>query len=159
MEIEIYGRPYDVAYREVLSRLAAGKQVRFIEDADDDQILHAYQSARAVVLPSVQRTRYGSSSAKAELLGLVPLEAMSCATPVVCSDIGPLGEIVLDGQTGYVFPAGDASALRERLRKLLLDEDRWTRMSRAALERACGRFSWTAVAKQTLEAYALDRAG
>lgn len=159
MEIEIYGRPYNPGYRQTLGELARGKRVRFIEDAGNDQIVRAYQSARVAVLPSVLRSRYGASSVKAELLGLAPIEAMACATPVICSDIGPLPEVVLDGQTGFVVPAGDPEALRRRLRELLSGDELWARMSDAALRRAQNEFTWSAVARRALDAYSLDADG
>jgi alpha-maltose-1-phosphate synthase len=159
MDVAIYGRPYDRGYRQALGRLAEGKRVRFIEDASDQEIVRAYQSARVLVLPSVVRSRYGPSGDKAELLGLTSIEAMCCGTPIVCSDIGPLPEVVADGETGYLVPAGDARALRRRLQDVLGDDRLWDRMSRSARERASTRFSWDAVAKRALDAYAWPSGG
>ena len=153
MEVSIYGRGYDRRYREELERLARGKRVRFFDQASDDQIVSAYQSARVVVLPSVLQSRYGPSGAKSELLGLTQIEAMACATPVVCSKLGPLEEVAVDGETGYVVPPGDPAALRPRLRELLTDDERWGRMSDAALARARSKFTWMATAERALEAY------
>jgi glycosyltransferase involved in cell wall biosynthesis len=154
LPLQVYGRPYDERYAAELRSLARGKDVTFHERADDDQIVRAYQSARAVVLPTVLRSRYGPSSQKAELFGLTQVEAMACGTPVVCSDIGPLPEVAVDGRTGYVVPAGDAAALRERLRVLCEDDGVWERMSAGALERVREQFTWDQVARRALGAYA-----
>jgi glycosyltransferase involved in cell wall biosynthesis len=153
MEVTIYGRVYDPGYRATLGRLARGKNVTFVEDATDDEIVRAYQSARVLVLPSVLHTQHGPASAKAELLGLVQLEAFACATPVICSDIGPLPEVSVDGETGFVVPAGDRTALADRLRRILSEDGMWQRMSDAALARSRRQFSWTSVAQRTLEIY------
>jgi glycosyltransferase involved in cell wall biosynthesis len=151
--LSIYGRPYDRSYRRALEQLARGKHVTFHENAGDEQIVRAYQSARAVVLPTVPHSRYGPSSVKAELFGLTQVEAMACATPVVCSDVGPLPEVAVDGHTGYVVPAGDAVALGDRLRALCADDALWERMSAGALERVRERFTWEQVARRALDAY------
>jgi glycosyltransferase involved in cell wall biosynthesis len=49
---------------------------------------------------------------------MVVLEAYSCGTPVVASNIGSLAEVIEDGVTGRLFEAGSSDALRS----LLLDE-------------------------------------
>jgi glycosyltransferase involved in cell wall biosynthesis len=155
MDVSIYGRDYDRLYREELERLARGKRIQFFDRASDDQIAKAYQSARVVVLPSVLRSRYGPSAPNAELLGLAQIEAMACGTPVVCSKLGPLQEVAVDGETGYVVPPGDPAPLRARLRELLSDDRSWARMSDAALARARGKFTWRATAERALAAYEL----
>jgi glycosyltransferase involved in cell wall biosynthesis len=64
------------------------------------------------------------------------LEAMSTGRPVVATNVGSVSEAVIDGQTGFLAPAGDAAALVERVMKLLLDP---------TLRRAMGRASRQAV--------------
>ncbi|MGH9660962.1 MAG: glycosyltransferase family 4 protein [Bryobacteraceae bacterium] len=49
------------------------------------------------------------------------LEAMACGCAAVASNAGGNPEVVEDGRTGLLFPAGDASALADRLRRLLGD--------------------------------------
>jgi glycosyltransferase involved in cell wall biosynthesis len=51
-----------------------------------------------------------------EIQGLVILEAFAGATPVIASSIGAIPEAVRDGETGLLFPPGDASALAQRVR-------------------------------------------
>ena len=49
------------------------------------------------------------------------LEAMSFQLPVVASDIGGLPELVQEGRTGYLVPAGDSERLCEALERLVED--------------------------------------
>jgi glycosyltransferase involved in cell wall biosynthesis len=63
-----------------------------------------YHSADAVVLPSFL-----------ESCPLTGLEAMSSGTPLIAADVGGMSEIVRDGETGFLFPAGDAKALGARV--------------------------------------------
>ncbi|MGE4170286.1 MAG: glycosyltransferase [Candidatus Margulisiibacteriota bacterium] len=50
-----------------------------------------------------------------EPFGLVAIEAMALAKPVVASDVGGLSEIVLDGETGFLVPPKNSDALAEKL--------------------------------------------
>ncbi|TAM98814.1 MAG: glycosyltransferase family 1 protein [Rhizobiaceae bacterium] len=56
-----------------------------------------------------------------EGFGLTPLEAMASATAVVASDAGAYGEMIVEGETGAVVPAGDGTALTEAIRLYLAD--------------------------------------
>ena len=42
-------------------------------------------------------------------------ESFACGTPVVASRVGAIGDLVIDGQTGWLFPPGDDEALAARL--------------------------------------------
>jgi glycosyltransferase involved in cell wall biosynthesis len=85
-----------------------------------------YATADALVLPS-------SSDNKP----LVTNEAMACGLPVIVSDRtgvwGP-GDIVRDGENGFVYPCGDVGALAEAMRKLANDPDLRRRMGRRSGE-------------------------
>src|SRR5690606_7681535 len=48
----------------------------------------------------------------------VVLEAMARGTPVVCSDLGAMREMVPEGQAGLRFIAGDAADLASKVRRL-----------------------------------------
>jgi glycosyltransferase involved in cell wall biosynthesis len=43
------------------------------------------------------------------------VEALSCGTPVVCSRLGAMQEIVTDGGTGLHFTPGDPEDLAEKV--------------------------------------------
>jgi glycosyltransferase involved in cell wall biosynthesis len=46
---------------------------------------------------------------------MVLIEAMALGRPVIASDVGGTSEIVVDGETGDLVPAGDGSALADNL--------------------------------------------
>jgi glycosyltransferase involved in cell wall biosynthesis len=54
-----------------------------------------------------------------ESFGIVYTEAMRCAKPVVALDIAPVNEIMVNGKTGILVPAGDRDALASALVRLL----------------------------------------
>ena len=56
-----------------------------------------------------------------EVLGYTAMELLAVGKPVIASSIGGLPELVRDGETGFLFPAGDAAALAARMRRLVGD--------------------------------------
>jgi phosphatidylinositol alpha-1,6-mannosyltransferase len=65
------------------------------------------------------RTRRGGLDV--EGLGIVYLEASATGLPVVGGDSGGAPDAILEGETGYVVPGGDVSAVAGRLIALLAD--------------------------------------
>jgi starch synthase len=88
-----------------------------------------------------------------EPLGIVNLEAMACGTAVVGSAVGGIPEVVSDGETGLLVPAGDPGALAAALNALVTDTGRAAAMGRAGRERAVAEFGWASVAAQTAGLY------
>ncbi|HET7839983.1 MAG TPA: glycosyltransferase [Terriglobia bacterium] len=67
---------------------------------------------------------------------LVALEVIACGTAVIASKIGGLPEIVVDGESGLLVPAGDASALANAIVSLLTNENLRLRLAEGARRRA-----------------------
>jgi glycosyltransferase involved in cell wall biosynthesis len=60
----------------------------------------------------------------------VILEAFSRGTPVIGSTSGGIPEMVVEGETGFLFPPGDVDALVAAMQKALANDD-WVKMSNA----------------------------
>jgi glycosyltransferase involved in cell wall biosynthesis len=65
----------------------------------------------------------------------VAMEAMAMGKPIIASDTGGLADIVVDGETGLLVPAGDAGALQRAMRRLLDDVVERERMGVTARQR------------------------
>jgi len=78
---------------------------------------------------------------KNESFGLAALEALACGTPVIASNMGGLPEVVIHGETGFLFPLGSVDEMADAALSLLRDQDRWSRFSEAARADAAARFS------------------
>ena len=130
----------DIAGRGVLEHglkdlsreLGLNGSVRFLGHVTPVQ--RAVEESLAVVVPSL-----------AEGFGMVALEAMERARPVIAASIGGLEDLVRDGETGLLVPPGESAPLAEAMLALANDPARdvaWARrpprraVSRAALHRA-----------------------
>jgi starch synthase len=102
-----------------------------------------------------------------EPLGLVNLEAMACETAVVGSAVGGIPEVVTHGETGLLVPFAPAGEddpapadppafvadLAAAIQTALDDPARRAAMGQAGRQRVIDHFSWSAIARQTLELY------
>jgi glycosyltransferase involved in cell wall biosynthesis len=92
-------------------------------------------------------------SSRTEGLGIAVLEAMAMARPVVGFAVGGVAEVVEDGRTGWLAPAGDLGALAERMRRLAESADRGRAFGDAARARVVERFSVRAMCDGYARAY------
>ena len=96
-------------------------------------------------------------AAPAEPFGLVFLEAMGLAKPVVACAGGAAPEIVNAGETGILVAPGDAAALGAALCQLLCDAPRARNMGKAGRARFAAHFTRAAMAARTLGVYEAAR--
>ncbi|MGY6710695.1 MAG: glycosyltransferase family 4 protein [Rhizobiaceae bacterium] len=75
-----------------------------------------------------------------EGFGLTPLEAMASGAAVVASDAGAYRELIAEGRTGTVVPAGDGDALREAIRPYLADPSGTAQKGRAGIAHVAENF-------------------
>jgi len=115
--------PEKEALRRLADQVAPGR-VRFLGFVNQTELPALLHACDAFVL-----------SSESETWGLVVNEAMACGLPAVCSDrCGCFADLIRDGVTGYVYPAGDVAALAERLERLRAAPAAARRMGRAAQE-------------------------
>jgi glycosyltransferase involved in cell wall biosynthesis len=121
------------AYRKrimgLIGELQLSGYIRFERASYTDMPL-LYEKADVVVYPTIGEEPYG----------LVPIEAMSCARPIVASNSGGIPETVVDGITGYIVPRGDASALANRLAELISNQQLARSLGAAGRRRAADSF-------------------
>ena len=103
-------------YKKKLIRQAEqfrmNNQVKFIDHCMDMAL--AYKISDIIV----------SASTEPEAFGRVAVEAQSMEKPIIASNIGGSNETVIDEKTGYLFEAGNAKELSQKILKVLyLDEN------------------------------------
>ncbi len=88
-----------------------------------------------------------------ESFGLVALEAMACAVPVVVSKVGGLPEVVTDGQEGYLVERSDVEKMAERSLSILSNDQLRGDMGRRGRETAKARFCSDKIIRQYEDYY------
>lgn len=99
---------------ELKARIAAAglsERILFLGEVED-------------VRPWYRRLSLYVAPSRNEGFGLTPLEAMASQTATVASDAGAYAELIVDGETGAVVPAGDGSALTQAIEPYLADPAR-----------------------------------
>jgi glycosyltransferase involved in cell wall biosynthesis len=125
-----------------VAELQLTNSVRFLGRVADGALADCYRAADVCVVPSLAL----------EGFGLVVLESLACGTPIVTSDVGGLPEAVSELQPDLVVPAGDVSALVQRL---LDAASGWRPLpQRDACRALAERFSWRDAARTHLDIYA-----
>lgn len=81
------------------------------------------------------------------------LEANSCAVPAVATDVGGVRDVIVQGETGFYAPAGDADALARYVLLLCEDADLRQRMGQAARQRVLLHFSEEAMVRRYAELF------
>ncbi len=126
-------------------RAAAEKdrRIEYLGLLKEEGVYEALEQSDALVCPSVWE----------EPFGRVVIDAYKHGLPVIASDRGALPEIVEDGKTGFVVPAGDVEKLAGAMRRYAGDRALWRRHCAQAAE-ALQRFSLDNQAKAFMELYA-----
>lgn len=141
--LDVFG---DGPMRDDLESLAASlgveDAVRFRGRRPLRQVYESMSTATATVFPSVWH----------EPFGRITVESMTLGTPVIGSAVGGIAEVVDDGRTGLLFPAGDERTLADRIARLLDDPELGRRLS-AEAGRYAERFEVDAVARRHVDLY------
>lgn len=87
-------------------KLATNKKIRYVGFVPEKKLFSLYSNAKALIY-----------CAKDEDFGLVPIEAMSCGTPVIGYFSGGLKETLIDGQTGIFFRKYNPESLNSAIKK------------------------------------------
>lgn len=90
-----------------------------------------------------------------EGFGLVVAEALALRRPVVATAVGPVPEMVVDGETGRLVPPSDPEALAAAITDLLADPDRAAELGRAGAKLVAPHFDTDALVRQVEEVYEL----
>lgn len=129
--------------KQAATKLASRHIVEFTGWIDQDEVQRFYQQARVVVVPSVWP----------EPFGLVGVEALKYATPVVAFDVGGVAEWLKDGDNGILVAPKDPVALAAAIKKLLMDTELAEAMGQRARTRAVEQFSLTRHVERLLQVY------
>jgi glycosyltransferase involved in cell wall biosynthesis len=112
------------------------------------------EPATAEVAPWLRGIDIFVLPSKSEALSNALMEAMACGCVAVASAVGGNPELVREGETGLLFPVGDAAALAGCLLRLARDGEQRRRMAELARRRMETEFTLPAAARRMAEIYA-----
>jgi glycosyltransferase involved in cell wall biosynthesis len=138
LEIIAGDSPYVINLKGLVERLRIQDRVKFSSGLDDLTLAERYRRAQALIFPSLE-----------EGFGIPPIEAMSCGTPVIASDI-PVHREVCGEAAIYISP-GNQESWEKAFDMLAQDNLLGDHIDRG-LERA-NHFSWVNSALQLTELF------
>ena len=134
--------------QEQAERLGLGGRAVFHGFVPKEELQRRLETCDAFVLPAVI-----DAKGDTEGLGVVLIEAMSYARPVIASAAGGIVDIVSDGRNGFLVPPGDAAALSTAIGRMMDDPAAARTLGlngRRDVERG---FSWDVIADRLAEIY------
>ncbi len=143
------GKPdFERSLRATVNERGVRDMVHLVGDCAD--MPAAYAWADVVLAPST----------RPEAFGRVAIEAGAMGKPVISSDHGGARETVIDGETGFLVPPGDADALAGAIERLVaMPAETRSLMGQKARARAAGVYSSAAMCDATLGVYRTLLAG
>ena len=121
----------------------APRNCTFLGHLSPRDLTDFYAFSRMMIIPSVWY----------EAFGLCAAEAQAHGKAVLCSRIGALPEIVVDGETGLLFEAGDAVDLANKIRYLWERPHLCRKMGMAGRERILREYSTDRYYERLMAAY------
>lgn len=116
-------------------QLAPGR-VRFAGRVPHDELVRLYAQAAVTVLPS---------TTQGEAFGMVLIESLACATPVIASNLPGVRTVVQQGETGLLVEPHDAAGLAEALSRILEDPAFARRLGECGMSRVRRLYDWNVI--------------
>jgi len=117
----------------------------FVGSRDAQQRSELFATCDAVVIPSRVL-----ADGRTEGMPVVCLEAMAAGKVVIASRVGGLAEVIVDGENGLLFEAGDHHMLRDKL-MLAFGDDSLRKRIRENARRTAEDYDWSKIGRQFSE--------
>ncbi len=114
-------------YEAKAASLGLQEKVIFCDSPADSDMPKYYNLCEALILPSID---------KSEAFGIVLIEAMACAKPVIAANLPGVCSVFEDGVSGFAFKVKNREDLQDKLRKIFSHAEVRTKMGLAAQQRA-----------------------
>ncbi len=123
-------------------------KVRFTGWVSTEELHNYYKNCSFFVLPAIY-DKHGDT----EGLGVVMIEAMSYAKPVIASNVGGITDVVIDGYNGLLVKDNNPEALAQAMKKLAYSKEVCKRLGVNAKKSIDERFNWDTIVSKLIELY------
>jgi colanic acid/amylovoran biosynthesis glycosyltransferase len=134
--------PLEKSLKRLVGKMKLSDKVFFLGGMVQKEVLQEMSRADIFLLPSVEET-----------LGVVLMEAQAIGLPVVATDVGSVGQVLKNGQSGYLVPSRDPDAIADKLLYLIEHRDLWPQMGRSGREFIEREFDIKSLNKRLVEIY------
>jgi glycosyltransferase involved in cell wall biosynthesis len=128
IQLKVAGNGDAMGSLQELIKMENYHNVEFLGFQDKDSVFELICYSKFVVCPSEWYENFPFSI----------IESFLFSKPVIASNIGGIPELVVDGQTGFLFPCGNVGELREKLLRLWNDHNLTTLMGKKARQHVYG---------------------
>lgn len=125
-------------YQEMVSNMGLNDNVEFAGFIPDERIAEYYSRANVFVLPSISSLQEG--------FGIVALEALSCETPVITTEIVGVADDLTRIKGGIVVPPKNAEKLADSILEVLYDVEMQKEMGKRGRKLVEEKYTWKGVA-------------
>lgn len=132
-------------YADMAASMGLSENVRFTGVIRDEELRDYYNRSQVFVLPS--------RTPELETFGIVALEAMACARPVVTTEIAGMADDISRAGAGIVVEPDNPEEIADAITRILLDESLADRMGKNGLLLVREKYLWTSVAARIEHLY------
>jgi glycosyltransferase involved in cell wall biosynthesis len=132
-------------YEEKARDLGLMDNVEFTDFIPEDKLLDYYNQCQAFVLPSTSSAQEG--------FGIVALEALACAKPVISTEIVGIAKDIKNNNLGTIVPPCDSDSLAEAIVEVLSTASNSNKMGKRGRKVVKENYTWLSVAKRTESIY------
>lgn len=136
----------DQMLRAHVVKQGLSEQIFFIGGLANSDLPALYASADVFVAPSIE-----AKNGDTEGFGLTLVEASMSGCLVIASSVGGIGDIVVDGETGFLVEPGDAQLLAEKIFYVRQCKTTLDGIRKCGRERCVERYDWSVVARRYRE--------
>ena len=136
--------PKEAELKRHARKVGVEDKVIFAGKVPYDRLPEYYAATDVFVLPSVSRL---------EAFGIVTMEAMATAKPVIVSDIPGVNEVIEDGVHGFLARPMDGRDISDKLNKVLKDESMMKEMGESGRKLVEERYTWARVVEMVEDVY------
>jgi glycosyltransferase involved in cell wall biosynthesis len=126
--------------RSQVRQMGLDRSVNFLGFVSKEELAAEYANCDIFVLPAII-----DSKGDTEGLGIVLIEALAHAKPIISTAVGGIPDVITSGKTGQLVSEKDPQALAQAILNVLANPEHFAEMGRKGLEDIQTRFSWTCI--------------